>query len=168
MTRLIAVGAAAGTLALVGCGGDDNGDDSTMPAAAAKATTDSGPNSPGASGTTVQVAGSDYGQILFDGDNQAIYSFDKEKGSTSECYDDCATAWPPVLTKGQPQAGTGADTGQLGTTKREDGTTQVTYAGHPLYYYEEDPPGEVLCQNVDEFGGLWLVVKPDGEPVRGS
>jgi predicted lipoprotein with Yx(FWY)xxD motif len=167
MTRLIAIGAAAGTLALVGCGGDDNGDDSTMPAAA-KATTDSGAATPGESGTTIQVAGSDYGQVLFDGDNQAIYSFDKEKSSTSECYDDCATAWPPVLTKGQPQAGTGADTGLLGTTKREDGTTQVTYAGHPLYYYEEDPPGEVLCQNVDEFGGLWLVVKPDGEPVRGS
>jgi predicted lipoprotein with Yx(FWY)xxD motif len=59
------------------------------------------------------------------------------------------------------------DAGRLGTSKRDDGTTQVTYAGHPLYYYAAEGPGQVLCQNVDEFGGLWLVVKPDGEPVRG-
>jgi predicted lipoprotein with Yx(FWY)xxD motif len=167
MTRLIAIGAAVGALALAGCGGGDDGDDSTTPAAATT-TTESKPAQPGGSGTTIQVSGSDYGQVLFDGENQAIYLFDKEKGSTSECYDDCASAWPPVLTKGQPQAGQGADAGMLGTTKRDDGTTQVTYADHPLYYYDGDSPGQVGCQNVSEFGGLWLVVKPDGEPVRGS
>src|SRR5215216_7473100 len=116
MSRLIAIGAAVGALALAGCGGDDDGGDSTTPAAATT-TTESTPAQPGGSGTTIQVSGSDYGQVLFDGENQAIYLFDKEKGSTSECYDDCASAWPPVLTKGQPQAGQSADAGMLGTTK---------------------------------------------------
>ncbi|MBK5111310.1 MAG: hypothetical protein JJE10_08110, partial [Thermoleophilia bacterium] len=88
--------------------------------------------------------------------------FDKEKSSTSECYGECASAWPPVLTKGEPQAAGGAKSKLLGTTKRDDGSTQVTYAGQPLYYYIDDPPAEVLCHNVNEFGGNWLVVKPDG------
>jgi predicted lipoprotein with Yx(FWY)xxD motif len=169
MIRLLAIGAAAGALALAGCGGDD--DDSGGTGAAAPTTSTAPENDVAASagnGTTVQVSSSDYGQILFDGDDQAIYLFDKEKGSTSECYDDCATAWPPVLTKGQPEAGKGAEAGLLGTTPRDDGSTQVTYAGHPLYYYEDDGPGQVLCQNVSEFGGLWLVADAKGEAVRGS
>jgi predicted lipoprotein with Yx(FWY)xxD motif len=171
MIRLIAIGAAAGALALAGCGGDDDdGGDSTTPAGAAAAGTSTGaepaPAESGGSGTTVQVSSSDYGQILFDGENQAIYLFEKESGPTSECYDECANAWPPVLTKGEPQVGKGADASLLGTTKRDDGTTQVTYNGHPLYYYEDDGPGEVLCQNVNEFGGLWLVVDAKGEAIQ--
>ena len=62
--------------------------------------------------------------------------------------------------------GSGVDAKLLGTTERDDGSTQVTYAGHPLYYYVDDPPGEVLCQNVEEFGGLWLVVEPSGDAVQ--
>ena len=71
-----------------------------------------------------------------------------------------------MLTDGGPRAGAGLDPKLLGTTERDDGSTQVTYNGHPLYYYVDDPPGEVLCQNVDEFGGLWLVVKPSGDAVQ--
>lgn len=119
-----------------------------------------------ADGTEVVAADSQYGSILFDSKEQAIYLFDKEGSAKSECYGACAEAWPPVLTDGGPQAGKGVDAKLLGTTKRDDGSTQVTYAGHPLYYYVEDPPGQVLCQNVSEFGGLWLVVQPSGEPVR--
>jgi predicted lipoprotein with Yx(FWY)xxD motif len=169
MIRLITIGATAGALLVAGCGGDD-GDDGGAPAAAATTTAPAGPKpAPGkATGTEVQVSSSDYGRILFDGDDQAVYLFDKENGATSECYDDCASAWPPVLTKGEPQAGAGADAGLLGTTERDDGSTQVTYNGHPLYYYRDDPPGQVLCQNVDEFGGLWLVVDPKGDAVRSS
>ncbi len=74
-------------------------------------------------------------------------------------------AWPPLLAKGKPRAGDGARKGLLGTTRRRDGRLQVTYAGHPLYYYVEDAPGRILCHNVDEFGGLWLVVKPNGSAV---
>ena len=64
-----------------------------------------------------------------------------------------------------PETILGTDEAPTGTTERDDGSTQVTYAGHPLYYYVDDPPGQVLCQNVEEFGGLWLVVEPSGEAV---
>ncbi|HEX6586382.1 MAG TPA: hypothetical protein VF052_06490 [Solirubrobacterales bacterium] len=169
MIRLIAIGAAAAALLLVGCGDDDDddGDSTTAAGTAAATTTVPPPAEPAGKGTTIKVSDSDYGPILFDGDDQAIYLFDKESGPTSECYGDCADAWPPVLTEGAPRAGSGADPSLLGATERTDGTTQATYNGHPLYYYVDDPPGAVLCQNIEEFGGLWLVVKPNGDPVRG-
>jgi predicted lipoprotein with Yx(FWY)xxD motif len=167
MIRLIAIGAAAGALLLVGCGGDDDdGSEEAAPAAAtAGTTTEAAPAEPAATGTTIKTSDSQYGQVLFDGDDRAIYYFDKESGSKSECYGDCAEAWPPVLTEGDPQAGSGAQNGLLGTTERDDGTMQVTYDGHPLYYYVDDPKGEVACHNVSEFGGLWLAVQGNGQPV---
>jgi predicted lipoprotein with Yx(FWY)xxD motif len=167
MIRLIAIGAAAGGLLLAGCGGDDD-DDSGATGAAATATSTTaevGSAAPAGKGTTIEASGSDYGQVLFGSDDQAIYYFDKESGSKSECYGACAEAWPPVLTEGAPQAVSGAQTGLLGTTQRDDGTTQVTYDGHPLYYYVDDPKGQVLCHNVNEFGGLWLAVQGNGQPV---
>jgi predicted lipoprotein with Yx(FWY)xxD motif len=169
MIRLIAIGAAAGALILAGCGGDDDDDggEATAPAAAAttQATEPATQPGSGGAGTKIQTADSQYGAVLFDGDDRAIYYFEKEKGSTSECYGACAEAWPPVLTEGAPQPGQGAQAGLLGTTERDDGTTQVTYDGHPLYYYVDDPKGEVLCHNVNEFGGLWLAVQGNGQPV---
>jgi predicted lipoprotein with Yx(FWY)xxD motif len=111
-------------------------------------------------GRTVEVVDSQFGRILADRRGQAFYSFGKEKSRTSECYGACAKAWPPVLTKGKPRADT-ARRRLLGTTRRRDGKLQVTYRGRPLYYYERDSPGRVLCNDVNEFGGLWLVVRPD-------
>ena len=113
----------------------------------------------------MQTADSEFGEILFDGAGQAIYLFDKEATPTPECYDDCAEEWPPVLTEGDPVAAANVLAGQLGTTQRTDGTSQVTYAGHPLYYYAHEGINQVLCHNVDEFGGLWLVVTPSGVPA---
>lgn len=168
MTRLIAICAAAGALALAGCGGDDDdsGDETTAPAAAAPTTTATQTAQQAAAiGTTIKTSDSQYGQVLFDGDDRAIYYFNKESGSKSECYGGCAEAWPPVLTEGDPQAGSGAQAGMLETTQRDDGTTQVTYDGHPLYYYVDDPKGEVACHNISEFGGLWLAVQGNGQPV---
>ena len=149
-------------LALVaaGCLGDDDSGDGSATTAAPAPT----PTTEAAAGTTIQVDDSEFGKVLFDGDRMPIYLFEKEKGKTSECYGECATAWPPVLTDGEPQAGKGAKANLLGTTKRDDGKTQVTYNGHPLYYYEE-PPGAVTCHNVYEFGGTWLVVTPEGDPA---
>jgi predicted lipoprotein with Yx(FWY)xxD motif len=168
MTRLIAIGAAAGALLLAGCGGDDD-DDSGEPAAATSpattAQTQTEAAAPAAKGTTIKTADSQFGDVLFDGDDQAIYYFDKESGSKSECYGACAEAWPPVLTKGEPQAGPGTDAALLGTTQRNDGTTQVTYDGHPLYLYAHEGPNEVTCHDVSEFGGLWLAVQPNGQAV---
>ena len=168
MTRLIAICAAAGALALAGCGGDDDdsGAETTAPATAAPTTTATQTAQQAAAiGTTIKTSDSQYGQVLFDGDDRAIYYFNKESGSKSECYGGCAEAWPPVLTEGDPQAGSGAQAGMLETTQRDDGTTQVTYDGHPLYYYVDDPKGEVACHNISEFGGLWLAVQGNGQPV---
>jgi predicted lipoprotein with Yx(FWY)xxD motif len=113
----------------------------------------------------IKLGDSQYGGVLFGPEDGAIYYFDKEQGSASACYGACAQAWPPVLTDGAPRAAGGVEQSLLGTTEREDGSSQVTYAGHPLYYYVDDPPGEVLCHDVEEFGGVWLAVQPGGEPV---
>jgi predicted lipoprotein with Yx(FWY)xxD motif len=113
-------------------------------------------------GTVVVVAGSDYGPMLFDGTGQAIYLFDKETSRTPRCYGPCADAWPPVLTEGLPRARRGTEQSLLGTVRRRDGAMQVTYGGHPLYYYAHEAKNQVLCHDVREYGGLWLVVRPNG------
>jgi predicted lipoprotein with Yx(FWY)xxD motif len=113
-------------------------------------------------GTVIKSAKSQFGMMLFDGTGQAIYLFDKEQTTKPECYDACAEAWPPVFTKGTPTAVDGAKQNLLDTTKRTDGKTQVTYGGHPLYYYAHEAKNEVKCHNIQGFGGLWLVVTPPG------
>jgi predicted lipoprotein with Yx(FWY)xxD motif len=117
------------------------------------------------SGTTVKVVSSQYGPVLADGRGQAFYLFASEKSGRSQCDGGCAQRWPPVLAGGAPRAGPGGHGRLLGTTRRTDGKVQLTYAGHPMYYYDGDAPGRILCQGVNEFGGLWLVVRPDGKPV---
>lgn len=111
------------------------------------------------------IRSSQFGRVIADRRGEAFYLFDKEKGKRSRCYGACAKAWPPVLTKGRPRAGRGAQQRLLGVTRRRGGRLQVTYRGQPLYYYKDDEPGTILCHNVDEFGGLWLVVRPNGRPV---
>jgi predicted lipoprotein with Yx(FWY)xxD motif len=117
---------------------------------------------PSAGGTLITTAESQYGQILFDGRGQAIYLFDREQSTQPDCYTQCAVAWPPVLTVGSPRAGAGAQPGLIATPGRSDGSTQVTYGGHPLYYYAAEGPNQVTCHNVREYGGRWLVVTPRG------
>jgi predicted lipoprotein with Yx(FWY)xxD motif len=119
----------------------------------------------GKRGKPVKAVGSEFGRVVADGKGEAFYLFDKEKSKRSQCYGACARAWPPVLTKGRPRAGKGVNQRLLGVTRRKNGKLQVTYKNHPLYYYVDDSPGTILCQNVAEFGGLWLVVKPNGNPV---
>ena len=95
-----------------------------------------------------------YGRILVDGNGRALYLFAREKGFAARCYGQCAAAWPVFHARGRLRAAGSADRGLLGTTARRDGTRQVTYAGHPLYYYVTDrKPGQVTCQDVAEFGG---------------
>lgn len=123
------------------------------------------PTSEAQTGIVLKTDSSDFGAMLFDRTGQAIYLFDRETGRRPECYGACAEAWPPVLTDGLPRGTGDVRTGLLGTTRREDGSTQVTYADHPLYYYAHEGKNEVLCHDVSEFGGLWLVVTPRGEPA---
>ena len=114
----------------------------------------------------VTLRSSQYGRILFDGANRALYAFTRDPRGKTTCYGACAVAWPPYIVRGTLRAGTGTKRTLLGTTKRRDGTRQLTYAGRPLYYYVHDPRGQVLCHNVREYGGLWLVVRGTGTLVR--
>ncbi|MFL6154448.1 MAG: hypothetical protein ACJ72D_00025, partial [Marmoricola sp.] len=111
-------------------------------------------------GTTVITANSKYGRMLYDAGGQPIYLFDKEIGSVPRCYAACAEAWPPVLTTGLPRARKGTRETLLDTTRRADGKLQVTYAGHPLYFYAREGKYQVTCHDVTEYGGTWLVVRP--------
>ena len=120
-----------------------------------------------AGAATVTAHASLFGRVLFDGSGRALYLFKRDKGSRSTCSGACAKAWPPFLTSKAPKAGAGARASLIGTTKRADGTVQVTYAGHPLYYFSGDTkPGQITCENVVNFGGLWLVVSPGGAAVK--
>jgi predicted lipoprotein with Yx(FWY)xxD motif len=155
------------SLIAAGCGGDEP--PAPPPMAMATATPTPTPvttptPTPEAAGTRVRVRDSQFGPMLFDSRNQAIYVFERDGKGRTVCYGECAEAWPPVLTDGEPVAGKGVDASLLGTVKRRGGKRQVTYAGRPLYFYAHEGPGQVLCHNVDLNGGLWWVVGPDGEP----
>jgi predicted lipoprotein with Yx(FWY)xxD motif len=168
MRRLIAgvVVLTALATAAAACGGDDG--DGT-----AATTTSTTPASAPADAakpkrtTTVKVTRTRYGRMLVDGKGRALYLFTKEGSTKPRCYGECATAWPVFYARGRLRAGAGADRDLIGSTRRRDGRKQVTYNGHPLYYYVTDrAPGVVTCQNVVEFGGTWLVVAPSGDAIR--
>jgi predicted lipoprotein with Yx(FWY)xxD motif len=125
------------------------------------------PSEPSADRGTLTAKQSRYGRILFDGRGYVLYGFTADGRNRSRCYGACAKAWPPLIVTARPKAGPGANARLLGLAKRRDGRLQATYAGKPLYYYVGDrTPGQILCQNVNEFGGDWLVVKPSGGYVR--
>jgi predicted lipoprotein with Yx(FWY)xxD motif len=125
------------------------------------------PSAMTASAPTLQVRSSSYGPVLFDGRGFALYAFTRDPRGRSVCTGACAKAWPPYTVKGGLRAAGGVKRGLIGTIRRANGTRQVTYAGRPLYYYIGDrKPGQILCQNVREFGGVWLVVRPNGRLVR--
>lgn len=108
----------------------------------------------------VTVKASSYGRILFDGRGFVLYGFTRDPRGRSVCSGACATAWPPYVVKRRPVGKL------LGTTKRAGGALQLTYAGHPLYYYVGDRrPGQIRCQNATEFGGVWRVLRPSGRLV---
>jgi predicted lipoprotein with Yx(FWY)xxD motif len=170
-------------LAVAGCGG--GGDSSTgsayggkggggdsKPAAAeetsgASATGgygEGGETSSGGDGIVSAAQVGDLGTVLVDSQGLTLYDFHKDKGSTSSCYGACAAAWPPLLTEGNPQAQGPANRSMLGTTKRKDGTIQVTYNGWPLYTYAGDQaPGEANGNDIDQFGAEWYALQPNGQ-----
>ena len=120
----------------------------------------------GAAATVNVGQNSKYTAFLVDGKGMTLYLYTKDTPGTSTCYDKCATAWPPLLTSGTPVAGTGVDASKFGTTKRTDGTTQVTYNGWPLYYFEKDKQaGDVTGQGV---GNVWYLVSPSGDKMPSS
>jgi predicted lipoprotein with Yx(FWY)xxD motif len=117
--------------------------------------------------SSIAAAKSRFGTILFDGRGFVLYAFARDTHGRSACSGACAKAWPPYIVTGKLIGRAGIAAGRLATVRRSDGSRQVTYAGRPLYYYVGDrKPRQILCQNVSEFGGLWLVVRPNGTVVR--
>ena len=116
---------------------------------------------------TLTVRSSSFGKVVFNGRGFVLYGFTRDK-RRSACYGACAKAWPPYFApKGSLKVGPGLKRSLLGTVARKNGRRQVTYAGKPLYYYVGDKgPGQILCQDVVEFGGRWLILRPSGRFVR--
>jgi predicted lipoprotein with Yx(FWY)xxD motif len=160
---LIALAAASMTM-IAACGSSSPSASSVSPSAAASSPSPSAPET----GETIKVAtNATLGQILVDESGMTVYLFVADTGTTSTCYTSCATIWPPVLTTGAPQAGAGANASLLGTTTRTDGKIEVTYAGHPLYYFVQDKgAGDTTGQGINGFGGLWWVVSPSGAAIH--
>jgi predicted lipoprotein with Yx(FWY)xxD motif len=152
---LVTVAVAASAAVLVGAASGD----AWQPLAAV-------PNEPVAAApekTKLKLKRSPYGRVLFSG-GYAVYLFTRD-GESSECYGRCAEAWPPLIARGELVAGRGIKKRLLGRTSRDNGKRQVTYDGHPLYGYVDDPRGEVLWHDVEEFGGTWYAVRKTGRPA---
>ena len=164
MKRLIALAIATAAVAVVaaGCGGGGSGGGSgsaygrTPKPAAAKT----------AGGAAVALRTTQLGATLVDSHGRTLYLFEKDTTTASTCDGACASVWPPLTTNGKPQAQAGISAAKLGTTKRNDGKVEVTYAGHPLYYYVSDTePGQLSGEGLDQFGATWDAVAPSGKGI---
>jgi predicted lipoprotein with Yx(FWY)xxD motif/plastocyanin len=155
MTRIRFASAvlAVGALVLAGCGKDDSPKAASSTTAKTKA-------------VTVQLADTSLGKVLVDGEGMTLYMFAKDSGGKSVCVAACATTWPALTVTGTPTPGDGIEDEDLATITRDDGGTQVTFYGKPLYRYAADKaPGDVNGQGV---GGVWFAVQASGEPVAAA
>jgi len=115
---------------------------------------------------TVKTTNSKAGTVLVDGSGRTLYLFQKDTPNQSACSGACVSAWPVDSSSGTPKAGSGVKASLLGTIKRTDGSTQVTYNKHPLYFYSGDSAaGQLNGQGLNAFGALWYVVAPSGARV---
>jgi predicted lipoprotein with Yx(FWY)xxD motif len=169
VTRLFSLAAlaVAGALVLAACGGSStsssSGSGSTPSYGAAKPSTS---NSSGAA-SVVSTKTSSLGTFLVDGNGRALYLWDADHGSKSTCSGACAQAWPPLTTTATPKASGAVKASLLGTTKRTDGSHEVTYAGHPLYTFAGDTQaGQTTGQGSNGFGAPWWVVTPAGKALQ--
>ena len=155
---VLAAGLIALAIVVAGCGGSGGGS-SYGKAAAASAPAPSG-------GPSVKLASTGLGKVLVDARGRTLYLFEADKGTKSACDGACASIWPPLVTKGKPTAGAGVSASKLGTTKRSDGTTALTYNGHPLYTYAGDTAaGQTSGQGLDDYGAEWYVLAPTGDKI---
>jgi predicted lipoprotein with Yx(FWY)xxD motif len=166
-----AVGAVLIALALAGCGGGSkpSSEAKTSESSYGSSSTSSTASAAASSETAVTVkSNATLGSILAAGPKKlTVYMFVADHRKSPTCYGACASAWPPVTTTGKPTASGGVSSSQLGTIKRSDGTTQVTYAGYPLYYYSPDTTEEAITgQGVTSFGAPWYVLSPSGQVIK--
>ena len=146
--RVVVVGALGLAFVAAGCGG-------AMPSSTG------GP-------ATLKLSQTQFGSFLVDGQGHTLYLFKKDEKGESYCTGACAAVWPPLETSSRPNGTGGIETAALGTIKRDDGQTQVTYRGHPLYYYAADAskPGKTKGEELEQFGDEWYVVGANGKPVE--
>ncbi len=166
--RAGSAGALVGVALLVAaCGSSSSSSSSTTTATAAAApATSSTATSAAATGVSVSAKTGAAGTYLIGPSGRALYLWVADSGGMSSCAGECAKAWPPLLTKGTPVAASGVNKADLGTTTRSDGTMEVTYKGHPLYYFVADTgPGTVKGQGSDSFGAKWWLVAPSGSAI---
>jgi predicted lipoprotein with Yx(FWY)xxD motif len=151
-----ALALAAAAAAVSGCGGSASASGPAPPATTA------------AKHAVVKTRHGALGTFLVDGSGRTLYLFEKDRGPRSTCAGDCATDWPPLITRGKPQAGSGVTASRLTTTRRAGGSRQVVYNGHPLYRYAPDTAGKTTGQGVSAFGALWYVVAPAGRAITAA
>lgn len=157
---------AAATLVAVavvvaGCGGGSSGSGSSY----GRSTAPAPPKSP--AGAAVKIAPSTLGKVLVDAQGRTLYLFEADKGPISKCDGACKTVWPPLAAAGKPTAGAGVDAAKLGTIKRGDGSSEITYNGHPLYTFEGDTaPGQTSGQGLDDFGAEWYALSAAGDKIE--
>jgi predicted lipoprotein with Yx(FWY)xxD motif len=121
-----------------------------------------------AGAATVKTRHGKLGTFLVDSKGRTLYLFLKDKTSKSTCSDACAQNWPPLLTTGKPKASGSAKSSLLGTTKRADGKTQVTYNHHPVYLFINDKKaGDTKGQGINAFGAKWYVISSSGKKIGG-
>ena len=164
-TRTILSALAVLTLLAAACSNGDSTSTSSSTSSAAGGGTDT-PSSPAASDATIATAETDLGTVLVDADGFTLYLFEQDTDGTSTCTGDCAVNWPAATVEGDPVAGDGVDASLIGTTEGTDGSTQITYDGHPLYRFAGDAAAGTL--NGQGVGDVWYVVSPDGQAVTGT
>jgi predicted lipoprotein with Yx(FWY)xxD motif len=174
--------AASALVLLAGCGSSSKTTSSSTQAAASSAAPAAGGAYGHSSASTTSAAGTGAGSvqvaskhgklgtILAAGPKKlTVYMFEADTGSSSACSGACASVWPPVTSAAAAKAASGAKAPDLGTITRSDGTKQVTYKGHPLYYFVKDKDdGDAYGQGLKEFGASWYVLQPSGNKVDES
>jgi predicted lipoprotein with Yx(FWY)xxD motif len=166
----VVAGAAIVAITVAACSSGGTSSSSAAQATGAPAASSSGAAASGSSGATeITTASSSGSTFLTDGSGRAVYLWVKDTGDASQCSGACAGAWPPVTATGSVTAGGSATASDLGTITRSDGTKQVTYDGHPLYYFAGDSgAGQASGQGSDGFGAKWWLVSPAGADVTAS
>jgi predicted lipoprotein with Yx(FWY)xxD motif len=168
-TKMVAgVGGALGAAVVAACSSAASSGTAAAPASpAGSSSSSSGSSASGA--TVIETATSSGGTFLTNGSGRAVYLWAKDTGDMSNCTGACAGAWPPVTTTGTATASGAAKASDIGTITRSDGTKQVTYDGHPLYYFSGDSgPGTATGQGNDGFGAKWWLVAPTGSDVTAA
>lgn len=171
---LIAAAALAFGIAVAACGGSSSSSSSAAPASGTNASAGGGAGGYGygggggsssASAVTLKTASSPLGSILVDQDGKTLYLFEADSMNKSNCSGGCLDLWPPIMANGKATAGSGVSAGMIGAAT---GSSQVTYAGHPLYWFSGDTKaGDTNGEGLDDFGGEWYAISPAGTAVVG-